>query len=178
MKPSFAVIFLAILGPATVDDPAGSVSVKMAAFARGKLGEKVGDGECTTLVNEALADSGGRVLQHPEADGEYRWGELVKSAKDARPGDILQFEKVSFQGRRQTMGDNGEPTLTISRVSFPHHSAIVTAVGPRGKTLTMLHQNGPGPDGHSLRTVQETTLILSEKRPGGSLRIYRPVRRE
>jgi hypothetical protein len=157
------------------DDPAETVNAKVAAFARSKLGEQVGDGECTTLVNQALGDSGGKVLRQAEADGEYRWGELVKSVKEAKPGDIVQLEKVSFQGRRQKVGRNGEPILVISKVSYPHHSGIITKVGPKGKTLTVLHQNGPGPDGHSLKTVQETIFVISEKQPGGSMKIYRPL---
>ena len=170
----FALI-LASLFLISNDDPSANVNAKVAAFARSKLGEQVGDGECTTLVNQALSDSGGWMLRRPEADCEYRWGELVKSAKDAKPGDIIQLENVSFQGRRRKVGRNGEPILVISKVSYPHHTGIVTAVNPKGKTLTVLHQNGPGPDGHSLKTVQETIFVLSEKQPGGTLKIYRPL---
>lgn len=180
MKPYVIMFAIGFLGFPLVasDDPAETLNEKMAAFAKAKLGEQVGDGECTTLVNEALRESGGRMLQRPEADGEYRWGEAIKSVKDAKPGDIIQLEKVSFSGRRRIIGQNGAPVLVISKVSYPHHSGIVTAVGSKGKTLTILHQNGPGPDGHSLKTVQETTLVIAEKQPGGSMKIYRPIRQE
>ena len=114
----------------------------------------------------------------PWADGEYRWGEVVKSVKDAKPGDIIQLEHVSFQGRRRKVGRNGAPVLVISKISYGHHSGIVTAVDPKGKTLTIHHQNGPGPDGQSLRSVQETTLVIAEKQAGGSLKIYRPSRQD
>jgi hypothetical protein len=170
-----SLLFAAIPMLLAADDPAVDYNAKVAAFARSKIGEKVGDGDCSTLVQEAMRDAGAKVLLSPAADGEYLWGEPLKSLKDARPGDVLQFEKVKFSGQRRKLGDDGFPVLIFTRTSLPHHSAIVTAVGPKGKTITMLHQNGPGPDGKSLKIVQETTLILSEMQKGGSLKAYRPV---
>ena len=159
------------------EDPVDKVdyNARVVAFARSKIGEKVGDGDCSTLVQEALRDAGAKVLLSPAADGEYLWGEPRKSLKDAQPGDVLQFEKVVFRGRRRKFNDDVSAILFETKTSLPHHSAIVTAVGPRGRTLTMLHQNGPGPDGKSLKIVQETTLVMSELQKGGSLKAYRPV---
>ena len=169
------VLLIPLLGGA--DDPADKVdyNARVAAFARSKIGEKVGDGVCSTLVQEALRDAGAKVLRAPAAGGEYLWGEPLNSLKDTQPGDVLQFEKVTLRGRRRKFKDDGSAILVETKTSFPHHSAIITAVGPKGKTLTILHQNGPGPDGKSLKIVQETTLVLSELQKGGSLRAYRPV---
>lgn len=175
-SPRFLLVLMIPL-VAGGDDPAGKVdyNVKVAAFARSKIGEKVGDGDCSTLVQDAMREAGAKVLLSPADDGEYLWGEPRKSLKDAKPGDVLQFEKVTFRGRRRKINDDGSAVLFLTKTSLPHHSAIVTAVGPKGKTITILHQNGPGPDGHSLKIVQETTLVLSELQKGGSLKAYRPV---
>ena len=172
----FLIVFMFPL-LAAGDDPAETVdyNAKVAAFARSKIGEKVGDGDCSTLVQEALRDAGAKVLLSPAADGEYLWGEPLKSLKDVKPGDVLQFEKVKFQGRRRKLNEDGSAILFVTTTSLPHHSAIVTAVGPKGKTITMLHQNGGGPDGRPLKIVQETTLVVSEMQKGGSLKAYRPI---
>ena len=112
----------------------------------------------------------------PAADGEYSWGSVIKSAKDARPGDILQFEKATFQGQKTIVDDQGMPALVISRpVSFPHHTAIIEAVGPKGKTLKILHQNVSHPDGTRTNIVEEAVITPSQLRKGGSMKIYRPV---
>lgn len=167
-----------ILALAGDPPPKGEFNDAVAKYARAQVGEKVGDGDCTTLVQEALREAGARMLHGPEPDGEYLWGEVIPSVKDAKPGDIVQFEKVVFYGRRRVIGDNGAPAIRISKTTLPHHSAIVSAVGPKGKTLTILHQNAAGPDGQPLKIVQESTLIMSERQKGGTLRIYRPVPRE
>ncbi|MDB5350718.1 MAG: hypothetical protein JWN86_1965 [Planctomycetota bacterium] len=172
-----AVIAMFLAPPvAYSDDPLDpDFNPNVVAFARSKVGEKVGNGVCSTFIQEALKEAGAKVLRSPAADGEYLWGEPVKSVKEAKPGDIVQFEKVVFKGRRRIIGDNGQPAMLNTRLSFPHHSAIVSAVGAKGKTVTILHQNAAGPDGQPLKIVQESTLVMAELQKGGSFKIYRPV---
>ncbi len=172
-----SLIVLAVVAYSLADDPPAPVDLnaRVADFARSKVGEKVGDGICSTLIQEALRDAGAKVLICPAEGGEYLWGEPLKSLKDARAGDILQFEKVTFRGRRRIVGRNGAPAILISQQTFPHHSAIITKVGPKGRTLTIHHQNAAGPDGNPVQIVQETTLLMSEMQKGGSLKAYRPV---
>ncbi len=160
---------------AGADDPPEDFNPKVVAFARSKLGEQVGDGVCSTFIQEALREAGAKVLREPAADGEYLWGTPVKSAKEARPGDIVQFEKATFKEQRRVVDDCGQPSLIITRRKFPHHSAIVSAVGPKGKSLTILHQNASGPDGKPNLTVTQATIVMSELQKGGSVKIYRPI---
>jgi hypothetical protein len=61
---------------------------KVVEFARANLCHRVGSGDCRSLAVEALRHAGSRV----PGRGETSWGDEVKSLKDARPGDILQFQ--------------------------------------------------------------------------------------
>lgn len=177
LRVSAAMIAVVLAGSARAEDPAAPLTfnAKVAEFARLKLGEKVGDGICSTFIQEALREAGAKVLLSPAADGEYLWGEPLKSVKDVRPGDIAQFEKVTFSGKRRIIANNGAPAIQVSINTFPHHSAIVTKVGPKSKSITIHHQNAAGPDGKPVQIVTEQTLVMSELRKGGTLKFYRPV---
>jgi hypothetical protein len=102
------------------------------------------------------------------------WGDEVKSLRDVRPGDILQFEGATFV-RTRRREDGAFVTLTYS---YPHHSAIVARVRKRGAKpiLVILHQNAglAGGDDDDRRVVKEWTIDLAEKR-GGTVRAYRPA---
>lgn len=171
------VAAIGLVAGVRADDPpkAGEYNAKVAEYAKSKLGEKVGNGDCSTLIQEALREAGAKVLLEPAADGEYLWGEPLKSYKEAKPGDIVQFENVVFSGKRRGVGDNGAPAIFFFTNSYPHHSAIVTKVGPGAKTITIHHQNAAGPDGKPLKIVQESVLTMSQMRKGGSFKIYRPI---
>lgn len=173
------LLVLALLAPPSYpsrgDDPPEDVGAKALAFARSRIGEQVGDGQCTALVREALRVAGARPLHASGSGRGFSWGTPVDSVKEARPGDVVQFEEVTFRGRRRIVGEDGSPRLSLVTVRFPHHSAIVAAVGPKGRTLTILHQNVGRPDGSSDLKVQEATLVLSEMRKGGTLKVFRPV---
>ena len=177
-----ALLVFTLIASSRADDPPAPAPVdynaKVAEFARSKIGETVGTGDCATLIQAALREAGAKVLLSPAADGEYLWGEPLKSVKDVRPGDIAQFENVTFRGKRRIIGNNGAPALILTKLSFPHHSAIVTKVGPKAKTITLHHQNAAGPDGQPVKIVTEQTLTMSELQKGGSLKFYRPVARE
>lgn len=155
-----------ISASARSDEP--DLNERVVAFARAKLGEQVGDGECTSLVREALESAGATRRGRS-------WGEPVKAAREARPGDVVQFEKVVFRGKKRVVTADGQVRVVTTTLTFPHHAAIVSSVGAKGKTLTILQQNVAGPDGKSDRTVQEATLVLAEMRKGGSLEFFRPV---
>jgi hypothetical protein len=170
-----AFVLILTLGCGSADDPpADDVNAKMAAFAQAHLGEQVGDGICATLIREALKESGGRP-RFRNADGEGVWGEPVASLKEARPGDIIQFEHVKFIGKRRVVNDQGLAARIILTTTFPDHSAIITHVGAKGKTVTILHQNALGLDGTPVKSVTQATLVMAERRNGGTIKIYRPV---
>jgi hypothetical protein len=142
---------------------------KVVEFARLSLGQKVGDGECSALATEALIYAGAA------SRGSGRsWGEELPSVREARPGDILQFEDAVFV-RRRLRPDGALVTLEFK---YPHHTAIVSKVRRRGKgvMLTILHQNAgiEGGDDEDRKVVQEWTINLSEMKRG-TLKAYRPV---
>jgi hypothetical protein len=139
-----------------------SMNEQVVAFARSKLGEKVGDGQCSTLAAEALKQAGAKRRR-----GEHgTWGEELKSMVDAKPGDILQFDGVVLVHTR-FLEDGGKRTDTIS---FPHHTAIVARVRKRGTkpTLVILHQNVA-----DTQIVQEWTINIADKKRG-TVKLFRP----
>src|SRR5262249_39098476 len=90
------VLVLAAIGLASPGD-------RLVEFARSRMGQRVGDGQCSTLAREALRAAGAR---------GRRWGEQLPSLKDARPGDILQFRDATFV-RRRVLPDGAVVTLTF-----------------------------------------------------------------
>jgi hypothetical protein len=140
-----------------------SMNEQVVAFARSKLGEKVGDGQCSTLAAHALRSAGARTRR-----GEHgSWGEELKSMLDAKPGDVLQFDDVLFVHTR-TLEDGARRTDTIS---FPHHTAIVARVRKRGAkpALVILHQNVG-----DTQIVQEWTINMADKKRG-TVKLFRPI---
>jgi hypothetical protein len=121
---------------------------KVLEFAVARKGKQVGNGECWTLVADALADAGAR------RDGTFGFGRELGPRDPIFPGDLIQFEKASFKGRHTA--------------NMPHHSAIVHEV--KGTTaLELIHQNY----GSAGKTVSLTVIDLLEKKEG-TLRIFRP----
>lgn len=141
----------------------GSINDQVVAFARSKLGEKVGDGECSSLAAEALRHAGAKTRR-----GEHgSWGEELKSLLEAKPGDILQFDDAYFA--HTSFGDDG--TMTKRMILFPHHTAIVVRVRKRGTKpmLVIIHQNVG-----DTKVVQEWTINIADKKRG-TIKLYRPV---
>lgn len=127
----------------------GDLGEKIAAFAESKVNRcvdgqgnvrqspcptlpagQVGDGECTHLVQAALAAAGakpGNFSSEP-----YDWGTEVgrDSTAPMRRGDIVQLQATTFKGPNGQWGTTG------------HHTAIVTRVS--GATVTLVEQNISG----------------------------------
>ena len=147
---------LAALDPADAQTPMrkparSSLGPRVVQFANGRMGSQVGNGECWTLVHDALAAVGAK--RPGQELPVYEFGRRV-SLTNLLPGDILQFEGVKF------VSGNG------SWQQFGHHTAIVT--GRSGNTVNLLHQNVNG-----RRTVQSGVINLSE-RQGGTINAFRP----
>jgi hypothetical protein len=160
--PSLVTLMALALAPGPPD-----VGEKVVAFARSKIGQSVGDGDCAALAAEALRHAGAR------RQGRA-WGEEVPSLKDARPGDILQLENTVFVRTRARPGGAVE-TLTYTSA---RHVAIVSGVRRRGRrvVLAVLQQNvgfegGPEADA---KVVREGTIDTGELRRG-TLKLFRPV---
>jgi hypothetical protein len=157
-SPGMLVILLALVCGAD-----SLINDQVVAFARSKLGETVGDGQCSTLAAEALRQAGAKVRR-----GEHgSWGEELKSLLEAKPGDILQFDDTYFA--HTSFGDDG--TTTKRMILFPHHTAIVARVRKRGTkpTLVIVHQNVG-----DTKVVQEWTINIADKKRG-TIKLYRPV---
>jgi hypothetical protein len=146
------------------------VNERVVAYARAQVGRKVGDGECSTLVREALRSAG--AARRGRGRG---WGTELASLKDVQPGDVLQFEGALFL-RRRLEPDGGESLVWSN---YAHHSAIVSAVRRRGKgkgvVLAILHQNvgAAGADEAEVKVVQQATIDPASLRRG-RIRAFRP----
>jgi hypothetical protein len=151
----------------------GTLGDKIAAFCKSNLGKQVGGGECAHLASEALKESGGepRGKDDPN-EGDYVWGKLIvkleSAAKgpkatgkvsDLKPGDILQFRDLKFEGRQ------GKGTYSLT---CPHHTAVVASIEPGG-VVKVYHQNFNGK-----REVMEATLRTNDLKEGW-IRAYRPA---
>jgi hypothetical protein len=119
-----------------------SMADQIVSYARQRLGDRVGDGECFTLVDRALRNAGARsAADYGEVtpDADYVWGTAV-NLSDLRPGDVIQFRDYQFERTVVTSNDEGETTETETQ-ERPHHTAIVESVD--GSTVTVLEQNAP-----------------------------------
>lgn len=120
-----------------------SVAERVAAYARQRLTQSVGNGQCFTLVDRALA--GAHALSAADygeitPDADYTWGSPV-ALSDLRPGDLIQFRDYAFT--RTIVTDNASGTSTSeSEGERPHHTAIVERIGASG-AVTVLEQNAP-----------------------------------
>lgn len=156
--------------------PSGSsLNAQVLAFARGKLGEVVGNGQCTALVIEAYRQVGARRFRPRGPDDDFTWGERLESPAIAQPGDVLQFRDAVFKGRQNY--PNGAYRKWEFR--YPHHTAVVESVRKtkRGVILTLLHQNVTNhvQDEDEGKPVRRDTINLAELQPSGQVVAYRPV---
>ena len=158
--------------------PGGTnLGAQVVSFAEGKSGQRVGDGECFALADQALKKAGARSAADfgsltDEAD--YKWGAQVSLA-DVKPGDIVQFRDYAFT-RREEKEDGSWQERSEQR---PHHTAIVKSVDGNG-LVTVLEQNSPKRSAvHRIQlgfastsfTRDATTVTITTS---GSVWFYRP----
>lgn len=132
-----------------------------------RVGNRVGNGECWTLAETALRESGAKTsndimgADNVTANADYVWGDSVTLA-NLTPGDIIQFRNYVVTV------DNGSSWWQETR---PHHTAIVASVGANG-VVEVLECNVKGS-----RRVQRNTLYFqtsSSVSISGSWWFYRP----
>jgi hypothetical protein len=148
------------------------LNAKVLAFAQENKGEKILDGQCTSLARAAIRAAGARRFPF-EGGGDFVWGEPVPSFRDALPGDVLQFRDAVFEGKRYVT----KRRWVSWKQEYHHHTAIVAEVREKGNVVVVLHQNvGPNdaPDSEK-KVVQEGTLRTNSLKEGGKVWIYRPV---
>jgi hypothetical protein len=137
-------------------EAAPALNSKVLQYARSQMGRQVGNGECWTLVDQALRVAGAH-RPGTAGYGSYVFGKRI-SRRSLQPGDVIQFENVHVE--------HHDPNGSWSSNDFPHHTAIVAAV--RGSRVTLLHQNVNGN-----RTVRMTTLNLADVQRG-TMTYFRP----
>ncbi|HZW33415.1 MAG TPA: CHAP domain-containing protein, partial [Isosphaeraceae bacterium] len=149
------------------------VNQQVLAFAEAHVGQEVGGGQCTDLVDAAYAAAGAEsesLLGPTGPNANYVWGTLVDTVTTANhslagvlPGDVIQFSNVTIVNT--TTYPNGSWTTTTQTAD--HHTAIVESVS--GSTIHVLEQNA-----NSVMTVQHGSYDLDGLQ-GGTMWIYQPI---
>lgn len=127
------------------------------------------DGECWTLMEDAVTGAGGRssrgLTPNFSPHASFVWGTLVNTAS-LQAGDVLQFSGYSWTRTTVTdvtnadgSGSNDETFATETRGS-PQHSAMVVRVLSPG-VVEAIEQNVPPISGN----VQTVTLVLRAPEP-------------
>lgn len=131
------------------------VSLAVLNFAASKVGQKgLGDGQCTRLIEQALAAAGAKPGKG------FVWGRTLNSGETMRPGDIIQFTSVVIK--------DGFSTWNLGA---PNHTSIVGQVN--GTKVTLLHQNMDGEPATVNSRVRSHEIDLSKK-VSGTFIVYRP----
>jgi hypothetical protein len=182
-------------GPTGVGDavpldgsPPASLGQQVLDFARQRIGQQVGDGECFALADQALrhAGAGSAADFGPVgADTDYIWSSQTASAANAQAGDIIQFRNFTVETRT----DNADGSWQTTSESRPHHTAVVVSNDGAGN-LTILEQNVQigGTSGQARRTVRQNQIPVSSGtrsrgtstitiQVSGTMVVYRPVPR-
>jgi hypothetical protein len=156
---------IALTAPAATD-----YNQQIIAFCKSHIGAQVGGGECAHLASEAL-----RVAGADFAGKNYVWGSAITTitkGRDSnpsaacRPGDIIQFQAVTFANGWNT---GGGP-----------HTAVVAAVDSRGRPTQVYEQNvgvnGKGPGFHDRHDRLDAQTALNTI-TSGTITVYRAVPR-
>lgn len=150
-------------------------------YASSRLGNKVGDGQCATLVNYALRANGCRGSeQGPQGpNAHYKWGlkiaestqwsdgdiggseDFILAGYTVRSGDIIQFKNVRFQGKNYWS-------------TYSHHTAIVQSIS--GNEVKVFHQNVglSTQSSKQKQRVQQGVLNMTDFTEG-TMTFYRPI---
>jgi hypothetical protein len=155
---------------------AASFNQQILNFCNQHLHSKVGGGECSHLVSEALRVAGADFQAHNPGNGDYIWGTLINtythghatSSAHCQPGDILQFQNV-------TLSNGG---------TYPQHTAIVAAVDNSGRPTMVYEQNvgvngkGKGSGVHDRTDRLDTYSVNPNTILSGTVHVYRAVPRQ
>jgi hypothetical protein len=132
-----------------------SFNQKVLSYAQSKYGTQDGNGECWTLVDDALRSAGANT----SGDSNYVFGTPIATSS-VIPGDVIQFTSAKFVHNYPGGGSSW------NILGYPNHTAIVSSV--QGRQITLLNQNV-----NNNKTVQYTTINLDDLQ-SGSMQAYRP----
>ena len=147
-----------------------AINQKILAWARKKIGDKVGDGECWTYVEKAVTKSGGKssktLTENFGDKSDYVWGSEV-SLTAVKPGDLLQFQSYRWDSKSIIKVTFEDVILTLPTGGFnergqPNHSAIVNRV-LEGGLVEVLEQNIE-PDFKVAKSILRLTPLHLQKR--------------
>ena len=152
---------------------AQTLNSKASTFLAGKVGTRIGGGECAHAATEALRAAGAEFTpadlgaDNP-SPGDYVWGTLLKtvsgvggkmtdsaSATKLQPGDIIQYRNTKFV----------YPTYWTTT---SQHTSIVATVNTAGSPTFVYEQNF-----NNVRTLRKNSIDLT-KLAAGYVRVYRP----
>ena len=137
-----------------------TLSQKVVLWTKGRLGRKVGRGQCWDLAEEALKHAGAKTsndLGPVGEDTDYIWGDQIKRIGDVRRGDILQIRDHLVKTTTVVVykfADGSYITETKERTAKRgHHTAIVRSTPDVNGTVKTYEQHVNGRD-----VVQKLTL--------------------
>jgi hypothetical protein len=137
-----------------------TVGDRVVAYVSTLQGRQVGDGECFSLVDNALSANGLRsaaAYGEITPDADYVWGRPV-SLTQVQPGDVLQFRNFRIVKRitttQQMPGGQLARTESEDFEERDHHTAIVER--NFGDSVSIFEQNVE-PEG---RVVQRNRIAL------------------
>ncbi|HEY3998292.1 MAG TPA: hypothetical protein VGO93_05465 [Candidatus Xenobia bacterium] len=115
-----------------------ALGAKVVHLAQADLGQQIGDGECTTLVDQVLRGAGARGLGSYGGygpDTDYVWGTPIQ-LKDVQPGDVIQFRNYHMTRRIQ----HADGSASNKTADAPHHTGIVQTNDGNGQ-ITIIEQS-------------------------------------
>jgi hypothetical protein len=139
-----------------------SINQNVIAWARGRLGQQVGRGECWDLADQALRNAGAHSSNTTKANANYTWGQAIKLG-DAIPGDVLQFLKYKVTTTTTTITKFADGTeeeeSEVETIERPHHTALVER-SPSNGWINILEQNVP-PAGKRVQAFEMATRTMT-----------------
>jgi hypothetical protein len=160
-------------------------ATKALTFAKGKSG-RYGDGECWTLIEDAVTGAGGtsskKLTPNFRPTSSFVWGNVVQ-ASQLKPGDVLQFSgydwtqtittDITLPPGSATGGSTDTKTVQELRGQPQHTAMVVNVVSPG--VVDVVEQNIPPVSGpvQVVRLVliarQKTETTTREQTPKGEI---------
>ncbi len=166
---AFALCLMALATPCL----AQSLNSSVALYLSGRVGLRIGGGECAHAATESLRIAGAEFTTldlgaDKPSTGDYVWGTLIKTVSASngtwldskptatlQPGDILQYRDTKFV----------YPTYSTFS---SQHTSIVANVNAAGNPASVYEQNFG-----NVRVLRKNAINL-RRLTSGSMRIYRP----
>ncbi len=162
-------------------------SSTLSSWINAQFGQRVGNGQCADLANQALINNGYETFYQTGGptgtNANYVWGKLVATITTAncktipsalfQSTVILQFSNATFE--HTAANADGSYTTTYDNAS--HHTAIVTGGGSYSYSdgtgdwyINVFEQNANG-----IQKVTSGQYFLPDM-TGGTIWVYEPIR--